>query len=123
MATYNEPVRPLEFLDSEGNGSISREQVTLTASQGALVAGRVLAKVTSTGNYVPYDNASVTGGVNVADAILAYDAPDSAATQVVTVIARLAEVKDAVVTWGGNDGTGVTAGKADLNAKNIYFRS
>jgi hypothetical protein len=123
MSTYNEPIRPLEFLDSEAPGSLSRENVTLTASQGALVAGTVLAKVTSTGHYVVYDNASVTAGINVADAVLAYPAENSGSTQSVTVIERLAEVKSASLNWGSNDGAGITAGTADLLAKNIKIRA
>jgi hypothetical protein len=123
MATYNEPGRPLDFLLSEGNGQVSREQVTLAASQGALVPGAVLAKTTSNSQYVVYDNGSGTAGINVADAILCYDAANSGSTQTVTVIERLAEVNADLLGWGSNDGTGITAGKADLLAKNIKVRS
>lgn len=123
MSTYNEPARPLEFLLSEANGALSREEVTLTASQGALTAGLVLAKVGSTGHYVPYDNGSATEGVNVADAILAYDVANSGSTQKITVIARLAEVKAGALGWGSNDATGKTAGTADLAAKLILVRA
>lgn len=123
MATYNEPVRPLEFLASEAPGQLSREKVTLAASQGALVAGTVLGKNTATGNYHVYDNASATAGVNAADAILAYPVENVAATQSITVIERLAEVSDSQLNWATNDATGITAGKADLLAKNIKVRA
>lgn len=58
MATYNEPARPLEFLSSEAPGQLSREQVTLAASQGDLVPGTVLAKRTRAANA-----AVVTGSI------------------------------------------------------------
>lgn len=123
MATYNEPSRPLDFLLAEGPGQISREQVTLAASQGALVPGAVLAKTTSNSQYVVYDNGSGTAGINVADAILAYAADNSGSTQTVTVIERIAEVDSNLLGWGANDANGITAGKADLLAKNIKVRS
>lgn len=123
MSTYNEPVRALEFLVSEANGQRSRQQVTLAASQGALVAGTVLAKPDASANYVVYDNASVTAGVNVAAAILCYPAENSGSTQLVTVIDADAEVQEALLNWASNDGTGVTAGKADLLAKGIKIRA
>jgi len=114
MATYTEGGLPLEFLLAAGNGDISFEQVTLTASQGDLAPGRVLAKVTSTGNYVTYDNTSATAGVGVADAILCYAAANSGSTQTVTVVKRLATVKAGALGWGANDATGVSAGIVDL---------
>lgn len=221
MATYNEPVRALEFLVSEAPGQLSREQVTLAASQGDLVAGTVLGKITvgaktavgaagtpapaaatitagptagaaakagvhtftcliggsataskwehrdpegefvgtATGNtaytggglsgltitdsgtdpvageqftvtvsmaaaagtYAVYDN-TATNGTEVADAILAYPVDNVAATQAITVIDRLAEVKSDLLDWDDNDSTGITAGTADLLAKNIKIR-
>ncbi len=125
MATFNEPIRPLEFLISEANGSRSRDQVTLTASQGDLVAGTVLAKVTATGNYIPYDDDANGGtpGAGVALAILCYPAPNSASTQAITVISRDAEVDAAALTWeSSNDSTEIAAGKADLAAVGIICR-
>lgn len=122
MASYTESGLPLEFLLSTGNGDISFEQVTLTASQGDLAPGRVLAKVTGTGNYVPYDNASGTAGIGTADAILCYAAANSGSTQAITVVKRFATVKAAALGWGSNDSTGITAGTADLAASpNFIF--
>jgi hypothetical protein len=123
MTTYNEPARALEFLVSEANGHRSRDQVTLAASQGALVPGTVLAKPDASANYVVYDNASGTAGVNVAKAILCYPADDSAGTQLVSVISNDAEVQGALLDWGDNDGAGITAGTADLLAAGIKIRA
>lgn len=126
MATYNEPAHPLDFLVSEGNGHISREQVTLTAAQGDLAPGTVLAKVTATGNYVPYDDDAngATPGAGIAAGILCYPAPNNAATQLVTIIARQAEVQDALLVWeASNDSTEIGLGKADMLALGIVVRN
>lgn len=123
MATYTEGALALEFLKSCANGSLSFEKVTIAANSGELLPGRVLGKTTSNGKYVAYDNASGTAGVNVADAVLAYTAPNSASDQEATAVVRLAEVKAGALGWGTNDGTGVTAGLADLAAKLIIARA
>lgn len=121
MTTYTEPLRPLEFLSWELYHQLSREGGTLAASQGDLKPGTVLAKLTSGGNFVVYDNTSVTAGAAAAYGILTHAAPNSASTQKVTVIERLAVVDAPLISWGTNDDTGIAAGKADLLAKNIKF--
>lgn len=120
MPTFNEPIRPLEFLVSEANGSISRERVTIAAAAPAMVAGTVVARLTG-GEWTLYNNAG-SGGAEVAAGVLAYDAPDLATTQPGTVIARHAEVKAAQLNWGANDAAGITAGIADLLALQILVR-
>lgn len=105
-----------EFLLSEGNGSISREQGVLRSESGALAAGTLLGKVTATGELSAYDNTDVPAGVGVAVGILYANAADSAADQNVTYIARNAEVIGAELT--GLD----TAGAADLAALGIVIR-
>lgn len=125
MPTFNEPVRALEFLISEANGARSRDQVTLTASQGDLAAGTVLARVTATGNYVQYDDDANAGtpGAGVALAVLAYPAPNSASTQAITVISRDAEVDGSMLVWeASNDAGEISAGRADLAAVGIIVR-
>jgi len=126
MPSYSEPAHALDFLVSEANGHLSREQVTLTAAQGDLVAGTVMAKVTATGNYVPYDddlNATVAGA-GIAAGVLAYPAPNNAATQLITIIARQAEVQDELLVWeASNDTTEINAGKAELIAAGIIVRN
>lgn len=105
-----------EFLLSEGTGSISREQVTLAATDVALPAGQVLGIVTASGEYAPYDNAA-TDGSEVAAAILYAPKPASTGPQAATVVARLAEVIDVALT--GLD----SAARADLKARNIIIRT
>jgi len=126
MATYTEPVRPLEFLISEANGQLSREKVTLLAAQGDLLPGMVLAKITASGKYVPYDDDAngTTPGIGVAAGILCYPAPNNAADQSVTIIARNSEVKNALLQWeASNDSTEKAAAVVDLAAVNIIVRS
>lgn len=122
MPTTNEPSRPLEFLVSEANGQLSRQQVTIDAGAPAMVAGTVLGRITATGKYTIYNNA-LANGTEIADAVLAYDVPDVAVDQIVTVIDRLAEVHSSLLNWGSNDAAGITAGTADLLAKNIKIRA
>jgi hypothetical protein len=119
MTTYTEPHRPLEFLSWEAEHHLTREEGTLAANQGDLLAGTVLAKLTSGGQLVVYDNASATAGV--AYGILAYPVANSSSTQKVTVIERMAVVKASLISWRTNDGTGIASGKTDLLGKNIRF--
>lgn len=119
MSTYTEPRRPLEFLAWEAHHQLSREEGTLAASQGDLLPGTVLAKRTTDGQLVPYDNGISTAGENVAHSILAYHAPNVAETQKVVVIERMAVVDAPLLIWGLNDDNGILAGAVDLLAKNI----
>lgn len=105
-----------EFLLSEGAGAISREQVTLAATDVALPAGQILGIVTASGQYAPYDNAA-TDGSEVAVALLYAPKPASTEPQAATVVARLAEVVDVALT--GLD----AAARADLKARNIIVRT
>lgn len=112
---FTEGKHTAEFLMSEGEGSISREQVTLAAAAGALAAGTVLGKITASGKYVAYSN-SATDGTEVAAGVLYAAAPDLATDQPATAIVRYAEVASTALT--GND----SAGTADLKALGIIVR-
>lgn len=126
MTTYTESRRALEFLSWEVNSQFSRDEETLTASQGALKAGTVMAKVTGTGNLVPYDddaNGSVAG-TGIAVGVLCYDVPDSASTKKVVIIARSAIVKSDLLVWeASNDSTEKNAAIAELKALGILVRA
>ncbi len=104
-----------EFMLSEGNGSISREQVVISSAAGALVPGTVLGKITVGGEYVAYSNGA-SDGSEVAAGILYAKAPDSAADQKAVAIVRHAEVIASELT--GLD----TAARADLLALGIVCR-
>lgn len=97
MPTLTEGRHTAEFLLSEANGYQSREQVVLAAAAAALSAGTVMGKITASGKYVAYSNAAVDGSQTAAG-ILYANAPDSAADQKVTIIARNAEVKGTSLT-------------------------
>jgi hypothetical protein len=115
MTVFTEGKHTAEFLLSEGNGSISREQVTIAAAAGALVPGTLVGKITASGKYVAYSNAA-SDGSEVAAGITYAAVPDLAADQKAVIIARNAEVKAADLT--GSDATG----KADLLALGIVYR-
>ena len=105
-----------EFLLSEGNGSISREQGILRSESGALAAGTLLGRVTATGELSAYDNSGSPVGVGVAVGVLYANVPDSTVDQKVTYIARNAEVLGSALT--GLD----APGRADLAALGIVIR-
>ncbi len=86
-----------EFIVSEGNGTISRESITVLSGE-TLEAGAVLGKVTASGKYKALDPAA-SDGSQVAVGIL-YDAVDASAADAECVaIMRLAEVNAAELVW------------------------
>lgn len=111
----NEGKHTAEFLLSEGNGTISRDQVTIAAAAGAMDAGTVLGKITASGKYAAYDNGA-SDGTEVAAGVLYAKAPDMAADQKAVAIVRNAELLGAALT--GNDANGV----ADLKALGLIVR-
>lgn len=101
MATLTEPVHAGEFLLSEGNGQISRENVTIAAGQN-LPAGQVVGQITASGKYAAHDPGAADGTENAAGVLYAaVNAADGDKKGV--VIARFAEVDGAAVT-GDTDG-------------------
>lgn len=120
MTVLTQGVLPLEFLVSEGNGQISREQVTVAiAGSVALPSGTVLGRVTASGKYVKYDDAGTDDGRRTAVAVLMTGLPGVNGDARAAVIARNAEVFGAML----NGGAGVDAnGRADLAAVGIIVR-
>lgn len=106
-----------EFLVSEAEGTLSREEVTVTQAGAPIVSGTVLGKITASGKYVPYSNAA-SDGSEAAAAILYTDIPGTASgdKKKCVVIVRNAEVFGSALT--GNDANGT----ADLKALNIIVR-
>ena len=118
--SQTEAVHAQEFLKSEANGQRSRENITVVSGQD-LVAGAVVGKITATGKYAVYDNGASDGSEAAAGVLLeAVDATD--ADKAGAIIIRDAEVDGDLLNWGSNDGTGVTAGIADLLALGIIVR-
>lgn len=86
-----------EFLVSEGNNSISREQVTFGANL-TLEAGTVVGKASADGVYASLDP-NAADGTEAAAGVL-YSAVSTGATGGDgVIIARLAEVVDSLMLW------------------------
>lgn len=104
-----------EYLISEGNGSISREQVVVAAASPAMVPGTVVGIITASGKYAPYNNAN-SDGTQTAVGILYRNLPDSASDQKAVIHTRLCEVQRSELTgWDA-------AAEVELNARHIYSR-
>jgi len=118
--TQNPPVG--WHIVSEGNGTISRETVTIASGEGVLKAGAVLGKITASSKYGWYDN-TASDGTQAAAAVLFEEVDASSADVKAIVHVRQAEVwADRLVYITGADSTAITAGKADLLAIGIVAR-
>lgn len=106
-----------EFLVSEAEGTLSREEVTVTQAGSPIVSGTVLGKITASGKYVPYSNAA-SDGTEAAAAILYTNLPGTGSGdhKKCVVIVRNAEVFGSALT--GLD----SAATADLKALNVIVR-
>lgn len=113
MQILQEGNHTAEFLLSEGQGQISREQGVLAPTAAALPSGQVLAR-NADGKFEPFNEADVA--TQPAEAVLYGAVPASAVDQPISYVARLAEVAQARLT-------GYTAAaKAGLASKNIIVR-
>lgn len=73
MATYNEPMRPYEFVLSD-HGGISYDSVTLGSGSGTLVAGSVISRITKRLAAAPIP--TVAGGTGTGTMTLLTFGPD-----------------------------------------------
>ena len=83
-------VRAEEHVISEANGRMSREQIVLSSPAARILAGTVLAKLTSTGEYVPF----AVGGADGAGTPAAILAPTEDPTDPVADVRTSAHVRD-----------------------------
>ncbi len=118
--TATEGIRSFEVVLSDF-GSISRDKVVLAADQ-ILIAGTVLGCIADSGKYVLHDPAA-TDGSQTAAAVLLVGCNTSGADSNALILARLAEVKGALLTFKSS----ITAPQkatalADLAGKNIIAR-
>jgi hypothetical protein len=104
-----------EFVLSEGNGFISREEVTVTLGASALKSGTVMSKLTATGKWVAYDD-SGTDGTETASGILYTALPIGTGDVSAVMFVRDCEVVRAALT-----GLNANA-EADLAAKGVIVR-
>jgi hypothetical protein len=101
-----------EFVLSEANGFLSRDEVTVTLQGTAIKSGTVMSKLTATGKWVPYDDVG-TDGSEVASGILYVAQPAGSGDVKAVMFTRDCEVVRAALT-------GLNAnGEADLLAKGI----
>lgn len=118
MATsYTQGRNAGEFLISEANGDLSRDEITVASGQN-LVAGAVISLVTASGHYAAYLNTGSAGQETAAGILLEAVDASSAATKGVGIL-RHAEVNANEINWGSVNAAGITAGKADLAAAGI----
>lgn len=126
MSTKTEGQHTGEFVVSEQPGTLSRDQVIVTVpATTTLRAGEVLAQLSATGKYVPYDNAGSDGSEQAAGVLYgplenSTGAPADAAG---VVINWGAEVREADLRWtSGLTDNDKAAGLADLRALGIKAR-
>jgi hypothetical protein len=123
MTTFIETAHPTEGIISEANGLLSRDTVTIAASQ-TILPGAVLGKVTATGHYaalVP----EATDGSQTAAAIALYPAATAAGqTKAIAALTRDAEFRrGALVFAAGVDTAEQTAAIAQLASAHIIIRA
>lgn len=105
---FIEPVRPEEVLISEANGHRSRD-VAVVASSQTILPGAVLGRLTTNGRVVAYDPDAETGAETVAGVALAGAATGAGATAEIVILARDAEVKNALLVFGAGVSSGERA--------------
>ena len=114
MAIVSDTKRTAEFLVSEANGYRSREYRNAALGGTALPAGTVLGRLTTGGNYVPYNSGGADGSQTVSGILF----EGGSGTAFRTIIVRDAEVNHDHLTYTGVEATVTTA----LNALGIAVR-
>ena len=121
MAQLNENRGTANFLVSEANGMYcSRDEGTVAAGAApGLLAGTILGKLTTGGNYVAYDPAASTGAQTIAGIL--FEA--AVGTVKRTIVTRDAEVNGAHLIYqsGANAAAKATANAA-LKALGLIVR-
>lgn len=126
MTTFTEGRHAAEFILSEGNGQISRENVTLLGGftgAGVIAAGTVLGKLTSGSKYVA-SPASGADGSQTGVAILINETDVTDADVEAAVIRRNAEVNGNLLTYETtvNTDNEIAAKNVELAAVGIIVR-
>lgn len=101
MTVFNEGRHAAEFILSEANGQLSRDNVTLHGGftgAATLKAGTVLGKITSGGKYAA-SPASGSDGSQTAIAVLIDNVDISAGDVVAAVVSRNAEVNSHLLEY------------------------
>lgn len=119
MATYNEPLRPYEFILSD-NGPLSYEAVTLAAAAGDLVPGSVIGLSTKRQAAAPIPGApNTTGGTGTgAMSALSFGPDVQVGSYVITLLATSATAAFSVVA---PDGTALPNGNVATAYKSSHI--
>lgn len=123
MAVMTETRHAGEFVLSEGNGNISRDNIVIVSGAGVVRAGTVLGKITASGKYTP-SPATGADGSQVAVAVNLYEVDATSADVAVAAIMRDAEVNVNTLTYAASvdDNTKKAAKATQLAAVNIIVR-
>ena|SRR5215813_400303 len=122
MASQTEVQAPGEFIFSEANGTLSRDNVVIVAGAGVIPSGRFVGKITASGKYDNYRVDNTPTGVSTFGGILYAEVDATTADQPAVVILRDAEVVNARVTTevGGDKANAATV--TALATANIILR-
>lgn len=93
-----------DYILSEASGMRSRDNAKMAAGVGDVLPGRVLGRVTGTGQYKPHDPAA-TDGSQVALAVNYAKVRDAATTTPCVVTARDSEVKAPMLSYHASTDT------------------
>ncbi|MGR0183208.1 head decoration protein [Azospirillum aestuarii] len=98
MAALTEGRHAAEFILSEGNGSVSRDAITIVSGAGKLAAGTVLGKITASGKYTA-SPATGSDGSQTAAAILLSPVDATSADAAGVAVTRFSEVNGNTLTY------------------------
>lgn len=120
--TFTEGAHRAEFIRSvQDQGAISYENVTLILGQN-LKAGTVVSKITASGKFTQLDTAAATGAQTAAGVLLG-DVDASAGDTAAVIVARIAELNDALLVYpAGISGPNKTLAKANLATSMLIVR-
>lgn len=114
---------PAEFIMSEANGQLSRDNIVIVSGAGVVKPGTVLGKITASGKYTP-SPATGADGSQTGVAICIYGCDATSADQKVSAITRNAEVNGKTLEYGAtvNDDAKKLAKATQLAAVGIIVR-
>jgi len=123
MAVLTETRHAGEFVLSEGNGNISRDNIVIVSGAGVVRAGTVLGKITASGKYTPSPHTGADGS-QTAVAINLYEVDATSADAAVSAIMRDAEVNANILAYAASvdDGAKKATKATQLAAVNIIVR-
>lgn len=127
MSVFTEGGRALDFMMSEDDFHLARDNAVILSGSGKLPAGTVLGKIsvgqTGAGKFKP-SPATGSDGAETAVAILAYPVDATSADVPAVIVARRAEVRAGALTYDAsvNDSTKRAAKNSQLAALRIVVR-